>query len=59
MFSAPAGVGDNSSGQVSRVVSKVGNAGIAAFQPLAEDTQFSGEKLEAEGTRHQALNGSS
>lgn len=34
MFSAPAAVGGDSSGPVSKVVSKVGNAGIAAFQPL-------------------------
>lgn len=33
--------------------------GSPLSSPLAEDAQFSGEQLEAEGTRHQALNGSS
>lgn len=50
MFSEPAaGVAGNSSGQVSREISEVGNAGLPLSSPLAADAQFSGEQLEGWG----------
>lgn len=59
MFSAPAGAGGTPLGKSVRWSVRWAIRASPLSSPLAEDAQFSGEQLEAEETRHQALNGNS
>lgn len=62
MFSAPAARRDLGGSPLGKSVARSvrwAMRGSPLSSPLAADAQFSGEKLEREGTRHQALKGSS